>query len=423
MHAVSSAFIAWRKNWRTDTSTRAVLHVSIALVGVVIARLLGSVTQIVLARWMGVADFGVYTTMYTLLGPVIMIASLGLDTWLLRQGHDATTLDSAISQVFAMRLLAIGGLMLLAVSLIFASGRVTLTIPIVFAALGLTCELLLTTAHTALRAQIRNGAASVLQMIVAGLTLILIWVFWTDRAPLLAATGYRLLADAIGVVLLIWLLRRSLRFMVWRVAPLVRMIKQAWPYFASDLLAMVAMRADLMLVALIIGAIGAGIYAPALTIINMTFLMPTVAWQVLLPILSRQPVGARSFRTIMILTAVGHIVYGIGWAIVLWWNSELLIRVLFQASYLDAATLLQIMSLIPLIKSINFCTTLIMVARDQQIFRTKLQSIGAIFNVTANVIGIPLFGLVGAACVNLATEVVLLACYGYGAWRTSYRLA
>jgi O-antigen/teichoic acid export membrane protein len=144
---------------------------------------------------------------------------------------------------------------------------------------------------------------------------------------------------------------------------------------------------------------------------------------VLLPILSRQPVGARSFRTILIFATMGHVVYGIGWAIVLWWNSELLIRVLFQASYLDAVPLLQIMSLIPLIKGVNFCTTLIMVARDQQVFRTKLLSVGAIFNVTANLIGIPLFGLVGAAWVNLATEVVLLVCYGYGAWRTIRRLA
>lgn len=423
MQSVSATFIMWRKNWRTHPPTRVVLHVGIALVGVVLARLLGSVTQIVLARWMGVADFGMYTTMYALLGPVVMIASLGLDTWLLRQGHDTATLDSAVSQVFAIRLLATGGLMLLAVALISVSGRATLTIPVVLAALGLICELLLTTAHSALRAQVRTRAAAVLQIIVAGFTLFLIWMFWTDRTPLLAATGYRLLANALGVIFLIWLLRRSLRFIVWRVAPLAHTIKQALPYFTSDLLAMVALKADLTLVALIIGAIGAGIYGPALTIINATFLVPTVAWQVLLPILSRQPIGTRSFRTIMTVTTVGHIVYGTGWTMVLWWYSEVLIRVLFQASYLGAVPLLQIMSLLPLIKSINFCSTLIMVAHNQQILRMKLQSTGAVFNVTANLISIPLFGLVGAAWVNLVTEAVLFTCYGYGAWRTIYRLA
>jgi O-antigen/teichoic acid export membrane protein len=418
MQDLSSPIGVWRKTWRTRASTRIALHIGIAVVGVMVARGLGLVTQILLARWMGVADFGVYTTIYTLLGPAIMVVSLGLDTWLLRQAGTTTDLDSIIGQVFSLRLLAGGGLMLLAALALSLSGRVALTLPIVFAALALMVELLLTTTHTALRAQVRNTPAALLQVLVAALTVGLLVLLWNPDAPLLTATGYRLLAAVTGLGVGFWLLRGSIRHIYWKVGSLWRMVRQASAYFASDLLSTVALKADLTMVALIIGAIGAGIYGPALTIINTVFLLPTVAWQVLLPLLSRESLRSRGFRRIMLLALAGNATYGLIWAGVLALRADWLVGFLFDAQYLDAGPLLVIMSPIPLLKSLNFCWALLMVARDRQGFRTRLQSIGAAFNVGANLLCIPLFGLIGAAWVNVVTEAVLLACYSYGAWRT-----
>lgn len=419
MQYLSSPVGIWRKTWRTRTSTRIALHIGIAVAGVIIARGLGLLTQILLARWMGVADFGAYTTLYTLLGPAIMVVSLGLDTWLLRQASNPEGLDNIIGQVFALRLLAGGGLMLLAAGALSMTGRVPLTIPIVFAATALMSELLLTTTHTALRAQVRNTSAALLQVLVSALTVALLVFMWNPDAPLLSATGYRLLADVIGLGLGFWLLRRSIQHIYWKAASLWRMVRQASPYFASDLLSTIALKADLTIVALIVGAIGAGIYGPALTIINTAFLLPTVAWQVLLPLLSRELPGSRGAHRIMLLALAGNVAYGLIWAVLLGTRADWLIGVLFDSQYLAAGPLLMIMSSIPLLKSINFCWALLMVARDRQVFRTKLQSIGAVFNVSANLLCIPVFGLIGAAWVNVATEAVLLACYSYGAWRTA----
>lgn len=46
---------------RPRPHARVMFSVGVAVGGVVVARLLGSVVQIMLARWMGVADFGLYT--------------------------------------------------------------------------------------------------------------------------------------------------------------------------------------------------------------------------------------------------------------------------------------------------------------------------------------------------------------------------
>jgi O-antigen/teichoic acid export membrane protein len=421
MQRASSSVALSRKNWRSHASTGLALNVGVAIAGVLVARLLGSLSQVALARLMSLTDFGTYTTLYTLLGPVVMITSLGLDTWLLRQSGHVDDFDSVISQVFALRLLATGGLMVVAICVLFASGKTSLELPIILAALGLTCELLLTTAHTVLRAQHRSAAAAMLQVIVPGLAIGLIWVLWNAYAPLLTATGYRLLSDVVGVGLLVWLLRRSFHGLRWRPRQLLRMIKQARAYFAADLLSSVALKADLTMVALIVGAVGAGIYSPALLIINTTFLVPAVAWQVLLPVIARLQPTARGFRWTVGLAVLGSLAYGLFWAVALRWASTWIIDLVFSAEYLAAVPLLQIMCLIPLLKSLNFCSAMVMVARDDQVLRTKLLAIGSVVNVAANALFIPLFGLAGAAWVNLVTEIILLVAYSGGAWYSLHR--
>lgn len=399
---------------------QAVLYVAfnlgVALFGAVLARLLGSVTQFILARWMGIDDYGLYTSVYTLLGPVIVIASLGLDTWLLRQGTNTATLGLAINQVFLIRLMLSLVLMLVAVPLMLTSNEPGLTLPLVLlAGLGLVCELLLTTANIALRAQVRNVAAALLQASAAMMLLGLILLLWNEQASVLAVAWYRLIAGIFGIMLLVWLLRRTLR-VEWQPGELRASIRQSRIYFVSDILSAVALKADLTLVALLLGALAAGTYSPALTIINTTFLVPHVMWQVLLPVAARQPVGSRRFKMIVSLALLGSVGYGLVWAGAFTFGAEWIVQLIYGAQYLGAVPLLRIMSLIPLLKSLNFCWVLIMVARDEQVLRTKLQAVGAGVGGLGNLVVIPFFGLIGAAWVNLGTEAVLMGCYAYGSW-------
>jgi O-antigen/teichoic acid export membrane protein len=397
------------------------LNVGFAIGGITIARLMGTVTQIMLARLMVVADFGLYTMLYTLLGTVIIVTGLGLDTWLLRQSADGNTLDTAISQIFSLRLLASGMLMIFSIPLVLATGYTGVTLPLVLVvASGLTCELLLSTGYTALRAQLQNQASTLLQVSVACLIPLLTWLFWSAGAPVLSAASYRLLADLAGLLLLIWLLRSHL-CLIWQPARLKAMLRQTRVFFASDILAHMTLKADLTLVALLMGALAAGIYSPVLTIINTTFLVPGVIWQVLLPIVARQQPDSSRFRWTVGLALVTSLFYGLICAITFWLGAEWIIQSFYGEDYRESARLLQIMGLIPLLKSINFCWAMLMVARDRQVLRTRLQVIGVIFNITGNLILIPVLGLTGVAWINLSTEVVLLLCYSYGIWMTLHR--
>lgn len=400
---------------------RLAWNVGIAVGGVLLARLLGAVTQVVLTNRMSSEDYGLYTVLYTLLGVPIILSGLGLDTWLLRQAGMPETLRAQIRSVFSLRVFATIALMVGGGGLLLWSNRPGMTAALVITVgLGLTFEQLLTTAQSALRAQVRNQAAALLQVVAAALFIGLLW-FWSSNAalPNLFVTLCRLAAATVGIGLMAWLLRDSVR-LLWSPRAFWRLCVQARVFFAADLLAAVTLKADLTMIALMLSSTAASLYNPVLTIINTTFIVPSVAAQVLLPIIVRPNLPRREFRWIVGLSIGASVLYGAAWCGVLIWESATILTI-FGKDYLAAAPLLEIMALIPLMKSLNFCSATVMVARDAQALRTKLQAAGAMFNLVGNLIVIPLFGLIGAAWVNLGTEAVLLVCYGWGAWTTRQR--
>lgn len=395
------------------------LHLTISVGGLIVARLLTTVTQMILARRMGLEDFGIYTSVYTLLGPAIMIASLGMDTWLLRQSNNIENFNRYISEVIWLRVFSTILCLAISIPFIVFDGDTPITFTItVLAAFSLFFELLLSTSYTILRAQLRNYAAAGLQVLVSAMLILMVWLMWSDDSPVVLVTSYRVFTSLVGVALMFWLLRHTVRF-VWNIKAFWNIIKSARLYFTSDLLANVTGKADLTLVTILLDTTAAGTYGPALTVINTTFLVPTVLWQVFLPMMARQQVGSRGFRSIMWLNILVNGLYGIVCTVMVTLAAPQLIDILFGHEFIAAVPLLQIMSLIPLVKSFNFSLTIYMVVRDRQGLRTSMLAISAIFNVIANLVILPIYGLTGAAWVNLVTEFVTFACYAYGAFLTN----
>ena len=289
------------------SSLAVVLNVVIAVGGVLIARLLGAITQVVLARLFGVAGNGLYTSIYTLLGPALILASLGLDTWLLRQSSNSAMLDRMISYVLTLRLLVASVVLCALASMILLIGEEGFTLTLVaFGAATVLVEMLLATGAVALRAQLRNWQAAMLQVMAAGLLIGAVGLMPRGVLSVATVVELRFLVGLLGLGVLIWLLRHSLR-PAWQFGQLLSVLRETRIFFISDILANIALKADLTIVTILIGSLAAGIYGPALLIINTTFIVPMTAWQVLLPTLVRAFQVGRRGRTILWLAIAGSI--------------------------------------------------------------------------------------------------------------------
>lgn len=419
MKSLASKSLDSLRSWRATLGLRATLAVGMAIGGSVLARLLYPVIQILLARLMGFSQFGLYTALFALLSPVASAATLGMEPWLLRQSGKPE-LAASIGDVLAIRLGVITLLVLGAAPLLALTHRASYTPALVaMAGATLVSETLVTTADAALRSQARMLAAALLQVGIAAAFFGLVWFAWRPGASMVTAVAYRTGASLIGLGWAWWLLR-AIRPR-WNPGRWWSILKQTKLYYVSEILATISLKADLTLIALLAGSTAVALYGPGLTIINTTFLVPAIAAQIILPLISRQRFGSPKYWITLQLGVVCSLAYGLLVAGALFWSAPLVVRLLYGAEYSGTVPLLQIMCLIPLLKSLNFCWATLMVAHDQQPLRTRLQTVGALFNPLANLIWIPLFGVAGAAWINLATEFLLMLCYGYGAWLTVRR--
>lgn len=185
-------------------------------------------------------------------------------------------------------------------------------------------------------------------------------------------------------------------------------LRTASPYVLNGLLAIVYLRADVLILAVLATSLDVSTYeAGALLIVR-----GTVAIQMLTNI--AMPVVSRAFDRRVHLAAMGQ---GLG---VLALCGGLLLAVpfmVFGQSVVDllfgdgfggsGAVLATLAVLVPLKFMANVVAT-ILTACDLQLLRTRAVALAAITNVALNVIFIPIYGLWAAVWSTLFTEAILL---------------
>jgi len=81
----------------------------------------------------------------------------------------------------------------------------------------------------------------------------------------------------------------------------------------------------------------------------------------------------------------------------------------------------RVMSLVPLLKACSFVWVAIMLSRMQQRLRVLLQVIAVVISVTAGLLIIPAYGVIGATWLYVGIELLLCGLYGLGAWFVNRR--
>lgn len=405
-----TSFVQFREDRRTILTNIAALFSGSAL-----AQGMTAFALLLMARQLGPEQYGQYTSSTLLAMFCSIVFSLGLDLWLLREGGRLPSqIDDLMGSVLTIKAL-IGlvwlGLMFALASLIDLSSLPTTLVRL--SALIVWLANLFRTTLTAFKAILRNKVNASLEVLSVAarflFTLLLIAMGVKDVS--------RFMQMQAGVVAVSLLCSLAVAWFLLGIKSSSYTSRRALiaspPYALSDFLAWLFMRVDVLIVALMLGEYAAGIYSPAVAVLNAMFLVPATVHVVIVPVLSKQfttnirQAWITARRTIGVLVIVGIVLF-VGLLI----GARVLVLFL-GAEFADSGEILKLLSIIVFLHSINYGIAAILVAGNQQAKRSVAQAIAVLVNIALNVLIIQRAGIRGVAIVYMITEIVLLAGYSW----------
>jgi len=381
--------------------------------GTFLAQILMAINAIILARYLGPQNFGIYTGTYAAVGLTSFFLNWGLDTWLLRESSISKESFRLLGRVFFIKIaFAIPwGITLFLVLPTIRSGFFleSLTLIVIF---DIFFDGLFNAELAAMNAQKRVPVVSGLLFLSRGsrLLITILLIVLGMNSPEIFAAG-RMMGTILALVAALILFAPKIYGVELHEAKVT--FRQAIPYGFSELLAIVYMQADVTLIALLIGTGEAvGLYAPASGLINALFVIPLAGFYVLVPVLTRlHQERSSSFKHTIIQVFVGFSILGIILTFFMWAAGPLLSDLLLGSTYGTTGQLLRILSPILFLKSISFACAAFLVAVGWQVRRLIPQAISASVNIILNLMVIMTLGILGVALVYVVSEVILLIGY------------
>lgn len=370
------------------------------------------VYAIVVARFLGPENYGLFAGSYSLVGLLVFLVNMGMDTWILREAGIHQKPRVLIGNVLQAKLL-VGILWALAL-IIFVPTFYPALFPrtlLIICCLDVLADSFLTTIISGLNIEKQTKKASWLLLfcrmgrLLGALGLIAI----AARQPALfagARWSVTLLALVVGLILFKPALFKESFF------PSSLLFKESLAYGATELLSLIYGQADVTILNFLSGKLAVGQYAPALSLVNALFAIPTSVFFIVVPVLSKTYQEQRHrFDRVSGQTAAVFIALGLALSILVASVVSPLLTILLGEKYAASGQLVLILSPILLFKSISFACATYIVVVGWQAKRAWVQIVAALLNIGLNLFFIPRYGPFGAASVYLFTEIILAVGY------------
>lgn len=384
--------------------------VQVAGKGIVLA--FGLASLAVLTRYLGPGDYGRYTLALMYMQLFGVLADVGLFTTVVREiSKDRSRTDELVGNVLTLRLV-------LALVVIVVASAVSLLLPyehevrvaILLAGGPLLFGMLATAYVAILQSRLQMSRAVVGDVVgrAASLLLVLV-VVWLDLgfyAVMLAAGG-----GALATLIVTWLVTRrlaSIRFRanlaVWR--PL---LAAALPLGLALAINTLYFRADTLIISFYEPYSEVGLYTLAYRILELALVVGSVFLNTTFPLLSEavEHDEPRALRTIQVSTDL-FVILGlplVAGGLVL---APEVVKLASGEEFADAAEPLRILLMAGALAWINGVFGLALIAKNRQTSALWLNVSALAFNVGLNFLLIPRYGIVVAAIVTVASEVLIL---------------
>ena len=373
---------------------------------------LGVVSIAVLTRYLGPEDYGRYTLALMYMQLFGVLADVGLFTTVVREiSKDPSRTDELVGNTLVLRLLlSIGVIALAAATSLVLPYDHEQRVAIVLAGAPLLLGMLNTTFVAIVQSRLQMSRAvvgDVLGRAVAlGLVLLVAGIDLGFYAVMGAAAG-----GALATLLVTWLLTRRLAAVRPRVEPAVwrRLLKAAVPLGVALAINELYFRADTLIISIYEPYDQVGFYTLAYRILELALVLGAILLNTTFPVLSEAVARdeERARRTIQTTTDL-LVILGVplvAGGLVL---APDVIELAAGDEFEDAATPLRILLAAGALAWVNGVFGYALIAKERQTSALWLNVTGLTFNVVLNLLLIPRYGIVVAAIVTVASEILIL---------------
>ncbi len=398
-----------------------ILSNTFSLVAIRIAGiLLGMATQAILARGLGVENFGFFTYGLAYLSVFLFAASLGLDTLLIREITRAPEeTPSLIGSAMALKALASGAALLLALTgltLLPANSIRTLSTGLLLVTIFTT---VFQTARSYFEASLRSHRLLDIELLTKTTTLFLIGLILRFGGKLFPCLLVFVVMEYANATLVLRRFTKDSRLRPKAEPEKVReLLKKTWPLALQGILYVVYFRVDMLILEYYRGMTEVGYYGPAYAIMAGLLFLPEALSRSLFPRLTTEVAQSgnpsisfllrllKYFATVAVpLVIAGSMLAGP------------IVDFLFGPSFSPAAMPLRYLFFGLGTVFFSYPMSLLLLAQGRQHLNLRIVAIMAVFNVAMNLIAIPRWGMMGAAITTVFTEGLgCLAMTASGLW-------
>jgi len=384
---------------------------------------LGLAINVVMARTLGPANFGLFAYAVTLAALFLPLSTLGLQRIVVRELARGNASEGSMLGSMSVARLA-GGFLGCALAVLVAAvtaetnrGLQTGLVALVAAGNLLQAFDVIDWSFQA-KGDFKRGTAAKFgaYIVMAGIKLIILFA-GAGLISLAIATMAEMLLSAVFQAVAWW--RADDRQSGWQFDPTltVAMLRLSAPLLAGEIAGWVFQKADMLILQRFASESEVGYYAIAQRLAQVGFFLPVLAVQVFSPMVAQVQTEAEALALVQkVMNGLVLVAYALSLCLML--SSGFLVCGLFGGAFAPAAGLLVYLAWSNVFVFMGCAHTLYLVNRDAQKLSLRLAWITAVASIGLNIVLVPWLHALGAVLANLGAYA-MTTIFGVVLFRTS----
>ena len=402
-------------------------NMSWLLVSQIIASICGFVWTILIARYLGVANYGVLGFAISFTGFFKILADFGLSTHIIRNiSTDNSSAPKYLGNAIPLKCILgiITFIAALFVLILLKTNELTITITLLFILeliMGTLIGLFVGSFQAVEEGKYPAISTILLNVILLIFILISIFVDW----GLFGVTLSYILANFITLIFLYYVLNKHL------VKPKFefdkpfckKILRLSLPFAIGSILYTIYYSIDVIMLTELVGDYATGIYNATYKLISVLTFFYSVYTAVFFPVMSKFFKNDKKLLTISFDKSVKYLMLiMIPLALSTMIYSADIIQLIYGNEYSQSAAALNILIWTVCLLFVNGACNTFLNASHHEITVTKIYAIAALFNVVLNFIMIPYFSYIGAAITTVLSDLLIFILQLYVMYRTGYEI-